>query len=153
RGLRGELHSVEIFDPRDLPVREAGALALARAEHTSTLLAGGDALVTGGFSAEGGGPVGAGEGWVAARGPFGQAAPVAERRYGHQAVRLDNDRLMVVGGWGHTANVLASAEIYDPDRDVWRSAPGLSLPRVGHTATLLRNGCVLVVGGNSRSQP
>ena len=70
-------------------------------------------------------------------------------RLNHTATRLDDGRILVVGGFNHiTFNDLSSAEIYDPVTDSWSSAGNLSFARSGvHTATLLQDGRVLVVGG------
>ncbi len=42
---------------------------------------------------------------------------------------------------------LASAELYDPAKDAWPPATSLREARCWHTATLLPDGRVLVVGG------
>src|SRR5215469_5872915 len=43
--------------------------------------------------------------------------------------------------------VLSGGELYDPTKGTWSSARSLSVPRFGHTATLLPSGKVLVTGG------
>jgi hypothetical protein len=86
------------------------------------------------------------------------ANPLASHGSEHTATRLGDGRVLVVGGapdihhdsasrtW--IAHPLAtSAEIYDPVADSWTWTAAINLQRWGHTATLLRDGRVLVVGG------
>ncbi len=63
--------------------------------------------------------------------------------------------MLVVGGVKDTGSTPqyvypTNAELYDPTTKLWTPAGNLSMARNGHTATLLPNGKVLVVGGNSR---
>jgi hypothetical protein len=60
---------------------------------------------------------------------------------------LPDGSALVVGGSDHTGRLLASAESFDPIAGQWSDAPGLGTARSGHTATVLRDGRVLVVGG------
>jgi hypothetical protein len=77
-------------------------------------------------------------------------------REGHSAVRLQDGRVLVVGGISGPsgyAQYLTSAEVYDPATGTWSAAGSISLPPVA--ATLLRDGKVLVlvadVGGGPPS--
>jgi hypothetical protein len=63
------------------------------------------------------------------------------------AVLLRSGRVLVVGGMGPGPAALASAEIYDPDTGSWSMAASMAWARIGHTATVLSNGSVLVAGG------
>jgi hypothetical protein len=72
-------------------------------------------------------------------------------RFGFTAVRLLDGRVLVAGGNGSSGSGdsidLTSAELYDPDSGTW-SATGKMVGNAGlATATLLRDGKVLVVGG------
>jgi N-acetylneuraminic acid mutarotase len=71
-------------------------------------------------------------------------------RSGHTATALRDHRILVVGGYDRTANggtIWDSAELYDAATDAWTPTGGMFYARIGHTATLLPNGQVLVVGG------
>ncbi len=80
------------------------------------------------------------------------AAPdMHDARMRHTATLLPNGTVLVAGGASVSADgyvSLASAEIYDPATNSWRRTGSLRTAREGHTATLLANGKVLVVGGD-----
>ncbi|EPX60686.1 PKD domain protein [Cystobacter fuscus DSM 2262] len=56
-------------------------------------------------------------------------------------------RGVVTGGSGWSGT-LASAEVYDPATGTWSPTGSMATSRYRHTATLLRNGRVLVTGGS-----
>jgi hypothetical protein len=81
-----------------------------------------------------------------APGSFEQTGSLAGARYGATATRLNDGRVLIVGGLaGPTA--LASAEIYDPVTCRFQAAGTLPSIRTGFTATLLQDGRVLIAGG------
>src|ERR1700682_2819106 len=90
-------------------------------------------------------------------GTWSSAASMAVPRGYHTATLLRNGKVLVVGGrglsavsapWQRPGSAISSAELYDPKTRTWSSAGTLNFPRFEHTATLLANGKVLVVGGN-----
>jgi hypothetical protein len=97
--------------------------------HTSTLLADGRVLVTGGKSDSG--VVSTAAIYDPERNTWARAASMHDRRYAHDALLLADGRVIVVGGMG--AGLFASrggdlhdpyldtAEIYDPRTDQWTS--------------------------------
>jgi N-acetylneuraminic acid mutarotase len=74
-------------------------------------------------------------------------------RYGFTATALPNGEVLVAGGFEPeiqpqpgTGFTTAKAEIYDPHAGTWHAAAPMHHTRDGHTATLLQDGMVLVVG-------
>ena len=66
------------------------------------------------------------------------------------ATVLADGSMLVTGGFGThlgTIGTVASAAIYDPSSGTWSGAGEMATVRVDHTATLLSDGRVLVVGG------
>ncbi|WP_437813376.1 Kelch repeat-containing protein [Sorangium sp. So ce1078] len=81
-------------------------------------------------------------------------APMNVPRYGHEQTLLPDGRVLVTGGDGWPDPLdqllipLRSAELYDPGTGTWTVAEPMHAARVAHTATLLPDGKVLVVGGS-----
>ena len=66
----------------------------------------------------------------------------------HAAVLVPEGRVLVLGGC--YLDPLATAELYDPLRDLWFEAPPLSMPRFDHAASLA-GGQVVITGGMYRT--
>ena len=76
-------------------------------------------------------------------------APLAQGRWGHTAIALEDGRVLVVGGQSTPSRKLSSAEIFDPATEMWSAAASMSEARSsGHRAVLLTDGRVLVAGEN-----
>ena len=124
------------------------------AGHTATLLANGRLLVAGGVKSAGVGTAAA-DLFDPASATWTPAAPMNVVRSSHAATLLADGRVLVTGGstvssaasQGYVNN--ASAEIYDPVANTWTATPPMSVARSHHTATLLPDGKVLVVGGEN----
>src|SRR6266853_1257964 len=130
---------VEQFDP----------LVVPRTGHAATVLADGRVLITG--ERDGAGTI------VATAEIFDPATETSTAvgalvtaRVSHTATLLPNGRVLIAGGTGATGP-LSSAEIFDP------ANPGaafrvlsatMGAARAGHTATLLKDGTVLIAGGD-----
>lgn len=86
-----------------------------------------------------------------ATGRWSQTGELKDARSSHTATRLHSELVLAAGGTGDQEfpDRIASAELYDPGIGEWVSTGSLSLNggRAEHTATLLDNGMVLVVGG------
>jgi hypothetical protein len=94
---------------------------------------------------------------VAARDAWLPTSQPATSRGVHVAASLPDGRVLVAGGRRSELarqETLASVEIYDPLADRWLPAAAMNVPREFATATILRDGRVLVVGGIPRfSEP
>ncbi len=90
-----------------------------------------------------------------ATGSWSLAASMAIPRERHTCTLLPDGRLVVIAG--NTSPIYdvssptASIEIYDYVTNTWSSGEALSVARQNHTATLLLDGTILVVGGYTGS--
>jgi hypothetical protein len=149
------IRSAELFDPTKGTWAYTGQLASGRSSHTATKLVDGNVLVTGGVG-DGGINLASSELYNYMTKTWSSTGSLITGRNGQTATLLSEDpaspmygKVLVVGGLD--TDVLASSEIYDPTTKQWSSAGDLHIGRYGHTATLLSNGKVLVVGGVSAS--
>lgn len=77
-------------------------------------------------------------------------AALANPRAFHTATALPDGKVIIAGGLGFINNqlsVLNSVEVYDPESDTLRSGFGLKKVRAFHTATLIGDSEIVMVGG------
>ncbi|WP_437967909.1 kelch repeat-containing protein [Sorangium sp. So ce260] len=140
----------EIYDPATGVWTAAAPTNAIRREHTATLLPSGKVLVAGGAVRYGSNDfaVASAEVYDRAANTWTPAAPMDIPRSGHSAILLSDGRVLVINnklGSGHT-------ELYDPVTDTWTYGPfetDMSLHLGWHTATLLADGKVFVLGGST----
>ncbi|HEX2569662.1 MAG TPA: kelch repeat-containing protein [Polyangia bacterium] len=139
---------VELYDPAAGRFTRAGALAKPRALHAAALLADGRVLVTGG---EWGGThvLAEAEIYDPKKGRWVLAGRMTAPRQAHTATLLADGRVLLAGGFGggEPGQYLATAELYDPITGRFSPTGSLGRQRQLHTATLLPDGRVLIVGG------
>jgi hypothetical protein len=154
------LPSAETFDPVSKLFGPVGAMPQGRSAAEAVLLPSGKVLVVGGIEGDAEDDAGDSIQIYPANGALFDpltslfaptAGAMTSGRIGHTATLLNTGRVLVAGG---SSEVYAASELYDPTSDSF--APLTSDPatgtaefvRVGHTATLLANGSVLLTGGN-----
>ncbi len=154
------LATAELYNPKTNHWSPAGTMATARVGHTATLLRDGRVLVVGGLSSyHDAATLPTAELYDPKTNTWSSAPPMRVGRALHTATLLLNGRVLVAGGlswnpWfgGVVPAQSLDAEIYDPSSNRWSSAAPMSNELSEHTATLLRDGRVLVAGGH-RSEP
>jgi N-acetylneuraminic acid mutarotase len=83
-----------------------------------------------------------------------QATTMSRSRTGHAAVRLPDNRVLVSGGAEglvSAALTLTAVATFDPATNTWTDQAPMTVARAGHTAALLPDGMVVLLGGNGTS--
>jgi hypothetical protein len=145
------LSSAEVYSPSSGTWTPAGPMTDARQYFPAVTLPSGQVLITGGLDSMGNVLAGA-ELYDPISGTWSPAGALTVARYFHTATLLQSGEVLVTGGCtlSGCGAFTAASEIYDPATNVWRPAGSLGMARWYHTATLLGNGQVLVVGGANR---
>jgi hypothetical protein len=83
--------------------------------------------------------------------PAEPGGTLVQPRYGHTATRLNDGRVLLVGGEDRLGGNNATCELYSPARNSWKATRSLSQGRVWHKSVLLSDGRVLTFGGQDES--
>ena len=145
--------SAEIYDPVSGTWSPIGSLLTPREGHSATLLPDGRVLVVNGYYRS----------WLASAEVYDPVsgawseitAPLSCHGVAHTATLMSDGRVLIVGGacGGGTPGIRDDAEVYDPATSTWNATAALPVVREAHTATLLPDGTVLIVGGDSGGLP
>jgi len=154
-GARGSAlgEQAEIFDPVKQTFSPTnGSINAIHHYHTATLLQDGTVLIAAGqfYYPEGPQSIATAEIYDPDTGLFSMTGSLDLDRSQPTATLLSDGRVLVVGGTQTTTPgfgiMLSSAEIYDPSTGAFAVTGSLNEAQVGHTATLLASGEVLIAG-------
>ncbi|MGO9261720.1 MAG: kelch repeat-containing protein [Bryobacteraceae bacterium] len=142
----------QVYDPASGTFAFTGAMTgVFEDGFASAMPATGKFLVTGGYSEIGGGISAGACLYDSTTGTFVATGNMNTARYYHTATALGDGTVLVAGGtvdslvWTATA----SAEIYDPAAGIFSPTGDMTTGRINHTATLLLDGTVLILGGDN----
>ena len=144
------LSSAELYSPATGTFTTTGSLNTARIFNTATLLSNGQVLIAGGSDSNWN-QIGTAELYNPASGTFTFTGALNTPRSSHTATVLTSGQVLIVGGCDSNGDYItsdaASSELYNPTTGTFVSSGNLNTARDTHTATLLNNGQVLIVGG------
>jgi hypothetical protein len=149
--------TAELFDPTNGTFSVTGPPLTGRLNATATLLADGRVLIVGGLGLtprpDGSLPtLNSAEIFDPPAGTFSSTGSMIQHR-NHTAATLDDGRVLVAGGYFGTICTTASAELFDFATGTFSSTGFMHSERVFHTATQLKSGEVLMVGGSNGCAP
>jgi hypothetical protein len=141
--------AAEIYDPNTRSWTATGSLNNGRGQPTGTLLPDGKVLVVGDYNDAANSRTA--ELYDPNTGTWTLTGSLAFGRTDHTATLLLDGRVLVAGGSddrdveGDPGAV--AAELYDPETGSWTRTGDMTMARTFHSATLMPDGTVLVVGG------
>ena len=150
----------ELFDPKSSRFTATGSMSITRAAAQSEVLANGQVLVAGGLTGMGSFPgfetTSSTELYDPKTGAFNPTGSLPAATAGGTATLLNNGQVLIAGGTG-TLGATNAAELYDPMTGTFAATGNMLVARANspvdslfgtaYTATLLKNGQVLMAGG------
>src|SRR5262249_8598628 len=147
-GDTGSIETAEFYNPvTGVWQLTAAPMKAKRAGHTATQLLSGDVLVAGGYSTASQ-PLRSVELYDPLADKWKSVGNLLAGRFGHTATLLTTGQVMTVGGLDGNGAAMDSSELYDPFKQSWTNVQSkLAQARAYHSATLLPNGSLIVIGG------
>jgi len=154
--------TAELYDPTTGVFTLTGTMEQVRAQHSATRLWNGQVLIAGGdptgLNGGGGGctdcigETNEAEVYDPSTGTFRRTGDMTLARASHSATMLLDGKVLLAGGTvgdpaAEDEEASFTAELYDPATNTFSRTGSMASARILHTATLLGDGAVLVVGG------
>ena len=138
----------ELFDPKSGTFSQAGPMNGGVYVNTATLLTDGRVLFV--ENAKNDGSLSDAEVYDPVTGVFTSIGKtLAPHEFGGGAVRLADGRVLITGSQSSSSDGLSGSELFLPASGTFAFAGNMTVGRYLHTATLLPDGTVLIVGGYS----
>jgi hypothetical protein len=146
------LRSAELYDPATGRSESVGSMNVPRESHTATLLADGRVVVIGGHSGrrQNMEVYASAEAFSPQTGRFEAAGTLTTARHKHDAIRLPDGRVLVIGGADRSDRIhFRTTEIYSPSSATFERGPSMVNRRykIAGTSVLLPSGDVLITSG------
>lgn len=152
------LSTAELYDPATGTFSVTGAMTVARESHIAVRLKDNRVLIAGGHRdrRENITIYNSAETYNPATGTFKPVGNMTVRRHKHDAVMLQDGRVMITGGSDERDNrgVYTSTELFNATTNTFSAGPELKLGRYKHvsSALLLPDGNVLLAGGAAQAE-
>jgi N-acetylneuraminic acid mutarotase len=143
----------DLYDPTTRKWSGTGTMSISREDHSTVLLANGQVLTMGGTTVNFNGvTVTSTELYDPTAAAWTTTGSMLQGREMFTATLLQNGQVLAAGGDyydGVNGGFLTECELYDPTVGTWSVTASMNTPRMNAQAVLLRNGQVLVMGGDT----